>query len=133
MLKTMNNRTQKNAPLKSGHLALIIGLGAALLACSQVSAQATTETTSEVDYFTDNGFSNTIGTMQHPAGEHYKGVTYVAYQGPLEDPYVAAYNHATDEWSGPFKAGISHSKVCVLPSRSAVKVSRLPSFSAVMW
>jgi len=31
----------------------------------------------------------------------------VAYQGPLEDPYVAAYDHATAEWSGPFKAGES--------------------------
>lgn len=103
----MNNRTQKNASPKSGHLALIIRLGAALLACSQVSAQVTTETTVEVDYFTDSGFSNTIKTMQHPAGEHYKGVTYVAYQGPLEDPYVAAFNHETGEWSGPFKAGVS--------------------------
>ena len=96
-----------NAPRRLKLPALITGLGITLLACSQVSAQATTEASGEVDYFTDNGFSNTIGTMQHPAGEHYKGVTYVAYQGPLEDPYVAAYNHATDEWSGPFKAGVS--------------------------
>jgi len=60
-----------------------------------------------VDYFTDNGLSNTVKTMQHPAGEYYKGVTYVSYQGPLEDPYVAAYRHVTGEWLGPFKAGIS--------------------------
>jgi hypothetical protein len=45
--------------------------------------------------------------MQHPAGEYYEGVTYVAYQGPLEDPYVASYDHAAGEWSGPFKAGAS--------------------------
>lgn len=25
----------------------------------------------------------------------------------MEDPYVAAYNHLTDEWSGSFKAGSS--------------------------
>ena len=41
------------------------------------------------------------------AGEYYKGVTYVSYQGPLEDPYVAAYNHKTKTWVGPFKAGTS--------------------------
>jgi len=81
---------------------LIIGL----LACSQVGAQAA-EATAEVDYFTNNAYSNTVGTMQHPAGEYYDGVTYVAYQGPLEDPYVAAYDHAASEWSGPFKAGES--------------------------
>ncbi|NIP16728.1 MAG: hypothetical protein GWM87_00115, partial [Xanthomonadales bacterium] len=60
-----------------------------------------------MDYFADNGYSNTVSTMQHPAGEHYEGVTYVAYQGPLEDPYVAAYDHAADQWTGPFKAGES--------------------------
>ena len=81
----------------------VIGLCVAALAWSQVTA----ETDTEVDYFTDNAFSNTISTMQHPAGEHYKGVTYIAYQGPLEDPYVAAYDHAKGKWSGPFKAGIS--------------------------
>ncbi len=96
----MRNKLQKRA-------AFITGLGLALLACTQVNAQATTEATGVVDYFTDNGYSNTVGTMQHPAGEHYKGVTYVAYQGPLEDPYVVAYDHATDKWSGPFKAGES--------------------------
>jgi hypothetical protein len=81
----------------------LAGLSVVLLACSQALA----ETRTQVDYFTDNAFSNTISTMQHPAGEHYKGVTYLAYQGPLEDPYVAAYDHTTGEWSGPFKAGTS--------------------------
>ena len=57
-----------------------------------------------VDYFTDNGFSSAV--TGH-AGEYYKGVTYIAYQGPLEDPYVVAYNHKTDTWQGPFKAGTS--------------------------
>ena len=76
------------------------------LACFQVSAQAA-EASVEVDYFTNNAYSNTVGTMQHPSGEHFEGVTYVAYQGPLEDPYVAAYDHAAGEWSGPFKAGES--------------------------
>jgi len=60
-----------------------------------------------VDYFSNNGLSAAVKTMQHPAGEYYKGVTYVCYQGPLEDPYVAAYNHEKERWSGPFKAGES--------------------------
>ncbi|WP_194766568.1 BNR-4 repeat-containing protein [Tamlana sp. I1] len=60
-----------------------------------------------VDYFADNGFGNAVAVVQHPAGIYYKGVTYVCYQGPLEDPYVASYNHKTKVWKGPYKAGIS--------------------------
>ncbi|WP_394171894.1 BNR-4 repeat-containing protein [Thalassotalea litorea] len=60
-----------------------------------------------VDYFADNGTGNPLAIVQHPAGEHHNGVTYVSYQGPFEDPYVAAYNHQTKEWLGPFRAGTS--------------------------
>ncbi len=59
---------------------------------------------SEVDYFASNALGNPVTGN---AGEYYKGVTYVSYQGPLEDPYVAAYNHKTKTWVGPFKAGTS--------------------------
>ncbi len=59
------------------------------------------------DYFSDDALGNPIGTLQHPSGEYYKGVTYLAYQGPLEDPYVCAYNHRTGKWTGPVKAGVS--------------------------
>ncbi|TWJ06647.1 BNR-4 repeat-containing protein [Altererythrobacter ishigakiensis] len=58
-------------------------------------------------YFADNGFGEGVAVVQHPAGEFLNGVTYVSYQGPNEDPYVAAYNHETHEWIGPFKAGTS--------------------------
>lgn len=58
-------------------------------------------------YFAENGFGEGVAVVQHPAGEHINGITYVAYQGPNEDPYVAAYNHKTDVWSGPFQAGTS--------------------------
>ena len=47
---------------------------------------ACAQNTSKVDYFASNALS---------------------YQGPLEDPYVAAYNHKTKTWVGPFKAGTS--------------------------
>jgi hypothetical protein len=60
-----------------------------------------------VDYFTDNGFGNPVASMQHPCAEHYNGVTYIAYQGPHEDPYVCAYDHAARKWSGPVQAGVN--------------------------
>ncbi|MGY6648003.1 BNR-4 repeat-containing protein [Wenyingzhuangia sp. IMCC45574] len=60
-----------------------------------------------VEYFSDNGFGNAVAVVQHPAGVYHKGVTYVCYQGALEDPYVASYNHKTKVWSGPFKAATS--------------------------
>lgn len=68
-----------------------------------------TETSSVemVDYFASNGFGKPVSTMQHPAGEYYNGVTYLAYQGPHEDPYVCAYDHASGAWTGPIQAGIS--------------------------
>jgi len=80
-----------------------------LLAVLSVGAMADPreDKSQEVAYFANNAYSNTIGTMQHPSGEYFEGVTYVAYQGPLEDPWVAAYDHAAGEWSGPFKAGES--------------------------
>ena len=28
-----------------------------------------------VDYFADNGYGNPVSTMQHPAAEHFNGVT----------------------------------------------------------
>ena len=60
-----------------------------------------------VDYFTDNGYGNPVSTIQHPRAEHYHGVTYITYQGPHEDPYVCAYDHAAGKWSGPVRAGIN--------------------------
>ena len=60
-----------------------------------------------VDYFADNGFGNAVALVQHPSGVYHKGITYIAYQGALEDPYVASYNHKTKVWKGPFKAGVS--------------------------
>ncbi|MBK1879366.1 BNR-4 repeat-containing protein [Pelagicoccus mobilis] len=60
-----------------------------------------------VDHFADNAWGNPLAVVQHPAGEHHNGITYVSYQGPKEDPYVASYNHETGEWKGPYKAGNS--------------------------
>lgn len=86
--------------------------GLALIFCFSLPACSTTLTKAErndelADYFADNGLGNAVAVVQHPAGEYHEGITYVSYQGPLEDPYVAAYNHGTGNWSGPFKAGVS--------------------------
>jgi hypothetical protein len=80
-----------------------------LLACnvSEKPQQASNSAAPLVDFFADNGFGNAVAVVQHPAGVYHKGITYVCYQGPLEDPYVASYNHKTKEWQGPFKAGVS--------------------------
>ena len=83
-------------------IATLLFLFNALLVLGQITNEETM-----VDYFTDNGLSATVKTMQHPAGEYHNGITYVCYQGPLEDPYVAAYDHKKEQWSGPFKAGES--------------------------
>jgi hypothetical protein len=58
-----------------------------------------------VNYFTDNGYGNPLSVLQHPCAEYHNGKTYIAYQGPHEDPYVCAYDHAAKKWSGPVKAG----------------------------
>jgi hypothetical protein len=71
------------------------------------AGQASARAAAQVDHFADNGFSNPVSTLQHPSAEHHEGVTYIAYQGPLEDPYVCAYDHERKEWTGPVKAGSS--------------------------
>ncbi len=86
-----------------------ISLCILLLGCNSIKKDTPKNENSEkkVDYFADNGFGNTVAIVQHPSGVYHKGITYVAYQGPLEDPYVASYNHKTKEWKGPFQAGVS--------------------------
>ena len=58
----------------------------------------------KVNYFANNAFGNPITGK---TAEHYNGVTYIAYQGEKEDPYVVAYDHVSDKWIGPYKAGTS--------------------------
>lgn len=88
---------------------LILSIGLLLMGC-QTNSQVSLEDNNRnlmVDYFSDNGFGNAVAIVQHPAGVYHNGVTYVCYQGPLEDPYVASYDHKTEVWEGPFKAGVS--------------------------
>lgn len=66
-------------------IALVSWLGAAGLCAA-----------TNVDDFTDNGYGNPVSTLQHPAAEHFNGVTY-----------VAAYVHATGKWIGPVHAGVN--------------------------
>ncbi|MCV9386645.1 BNR repeat-containing protein [Reichenbachiella ulvae] len=87
-----------NEKMKFRHL---LSITIALLGSNSTFSQSTNE---YVNYFSNNAFGNPIVGK---AGEHYKGVTYVAYQGEKEDSYVAAYHHETRKWIGPYKAGTS--------------------------
>lgn len=89
-------------------IALVLCVSAAASCTANMAGPASTDAAAQyTDYFADNGLGNAVAVVQHPAGEYLNGITYVSYQGPLEDPYVATYNHETDEWFGPFQAGIS--------------------------
>ena len=77
----------------------LVGLFAALLAGGVLAA--------DLPSFANNGYDNSLSTYQHPCAQHYQGTTYVAYQGPHEDPYVCAYDHAAGTWQGPVRAGVS--------------------------
>ncbi|WP_248722421.1 BNR-4 repeat-containing protein [Seonamhaeicola sp. ML3] len=72
-----------------------------LFIINHVSCQSEQE---HVDYLANNAFGNPIVGN---AGEYYKGITYITYQGEKEDPYVAAYDHKSKKWMGPYKAGTS--------------------------
>jgi hypothetical protein len=52
-----------------------------------VSSKAQADSNVEkVDYFADNALKSALAVVQHPAGIHKDGITYVSYQGPKEDP-----------------------------------------------
>lgn len=86
---------------------LVLGVCFSISGCTSHLSDSPEASAEQVDYFADNGLGNAVAVVQHPAGIYKDGVTYVSYQGSLEDPYVAAYNHTTGEWSGPYKAGVS--------------------------
>lgn len=102
MIKANSNRMHKAAILS-----FCVGLSSTFAGCSYDHGENSHAEEVMVDYFSDNGLSNAVAPIQHPAGEHHNGVTYIAYQGTLEDPYVVAYNHHTETWTGPYQAGTS--------------------------
>ncbi len=83
-------------------VATLVALSLVLAAMPTTFAQAF-----RADYFV----SDTSGQAVYedmaikPQAVHLGGVTYVAYQGWLNDPYVAAYDHGTGTWDGPYKVG----------------------------
>ncbi|XLP09314.1 BNR-4 repeat-containing protein (plasmid) [Alteromonas marina] len=98
--------------LKKTQLAFSVALmsGAVLSGCAMQTSKVgptASENTQFVEYFADNAVGNPLAIVQHPAAIHQNGITYVSYQGPKEDPFVATYDHRTKEWKGPFKAGTS--------------------------
>jgi hypothetical protein len=97
------SRITKGCPMRLKNIIIYTILYTLLSACSVEEADIPLEQ----DFFADNGYGEGVAVVQHPAGEYINGITYVAYQGPLEDPYVAAYDHKKEQWFGPFKAGSS--------------------------
>ena len=77
------------------HCFKILFISFCFLGCASKTKEdkVTKEENQTVDYFADNGFGNAVAIIQHPSGVYHKGITYVTYQGTLEDPYVASYNH----------------------------------------
>jgi len=61
----------------------------------------------EMPFFSENGSNEAILSEMaiHPAAVRVGTVTYIAYQGPGYDPYVASYDASTGEWDGPYRAG----------------------------
>ncbi len=84
----------------------VVGAGL-LIGTAPLSGSLLARDSVQRSHFADNGFGEGVAVVQHPAGEHLNGKTYVSYQGPLEDPYVAVYDHATGAWDGPYQAGVS--------------------------
>lgn len=80
---------------------IVIGLSVALGTFSQAALAA------EVPFFAENGSSEaTLSEMAiHPTALRIGSITYIAYQGPAYDPYIAAYDEATGQWDGPYRAG----------------------------
>jgi hypothetical protein len=109
-------------PLITGLFSLFI-LGSIAAFTTQKSNETQYQTVSEIasgggqsnpvskydslTYFANNGFGQPLQTIQHPSGEYYNDVTYLAYQGLKEDPYICSYNHHTKEWIGSIMAGTS--------------------------
>lgn len=79
---------------------------AAVLACSLL-AGAGIAAGVEVPFFAENASNEAILSEMalHPASIKRGTVTYIAYQGPGYDPYVASYDDATGTWDGPYRAG----------------------------
>lgn len=98
---------KRKASLYCGAILAMVFATSACVEHKVESAEPVVAPTELVDYFADNGTGNPLAVVQHPAGEYHEGITYVSYQGPFEDPYVASYNHETQEWQGPFRAGTS--------------------------
>ncbi|MBN2405033.1 MAG: cell wall-binding repeat-containing protein [Coriobacteriia bacterium] len=64
-------------------------------------------------YFARNGGQEAIlsGMAINPAAIRVGNVTYLAYQGPGFDPYVASYESATGVWRGPTRVGTNPLKL----------------------
>ncbi len=90
---------QKRTPFLVAIVVFVLALGAVVTPAGALTAP----------YFAPNLPENGIfGQMvDQPQAVHHGNVTYVAYQGPGLDPYIAAYHWDTKTWEGPVKAAVN--------------------------
>lgn len=62
-----------------------------------------------VSYFARNAAQEAVLSEMalHPAALQVGDITYLGYQGPGFDPYVASYDTSTGTWRGPTRVGIN--------------------------
>jgi len=96
---TASGHTRKLVALLLVMSMLVTGLGISPLHASAA----------QHPFFVKNGPKNAIfGQMANqPQAVRYGRYTFVAYQGPALDPYVAAWNHEANRWIGPYRAGVN--------------------------
>ncbi|MHB1340566.1 MAG: cell wall-binding repeat-containing protein [Coriobacteriia bacterium] len=77
-------------------------LVATILAASGAPAYANT-----LSYFARDAAQEAVLSEMttHPAALGRSGTTYLAYQGPGFDPYIATLDEQTGTWGGPYKIG----------------------------
>ena len=60
---------------------------------------------SVIPYFHDTLAGYSMNSSNNFPADYYNGKTYIVYQGDNDDPYITAYNHATEVWQNPVKIG----------------------------
>jgi putative cell wall-binding protein len=97
-------RVTRTQPLGSVVRALAVALAASALALAVLTAPALAK---PVPHFYGSAAQESFlsDMANHPAAVRYGDKTWIAFQGPGYDPYVAEWDSGTKTWSGPFRIG----------------------------
>jgi putative cell wall-binding protein len=91
------------------HLRRLTGYAIAMFAASALLVGPPAARAVDAPYFASNGSQESMLSEMaiHPSALRIGSVTYLAYQGPGFDPYVASYDESSGEWAGPVRVGIN--------------------------